>query len=209
MSTFQTPPPSQQPGPGFGPVQAPYGQPQGVPSQPYPAQSAVPAYGPPQTLAPQTGGPQGPPAQALAVPGMRLLARFLDYLITGALIAGAWVPTTLWMGRTFVPGDSRGVPVVLGLFAWSLLVGLFFEPLTMAMGGTLGKAICGLRVVRVETGRKLGFGQALGRWLAYLGIGMVPVLGLIGVLSCLWNEPFRQCLHDRAAKTVVVKRRWQ
>ncbi|MGD3107968.1 RDD family protein [Streptomyces sp. YGL11-2] len=155
------------------------------------------------------GTPQGPPPQALAVPGMRLLARLIDYLITGVLIAGVWVPTNIWMYSTFKPGDSRGAPVALGLIAWVLLVILFFEPLTMAMGGTLGKAICGLRVVHVETGNKLGFGHALGRWLAYLGIGMVPVLGLISVLSCIWNEPFRQCMHDRAANTAVVKRRWQ
>lgn len=158
---------------------------------------------------PHMGRPQGPPPQALAVPGMRLLARFIDYLIIGVLIAGAWVPTNIWMYSTFKPGDGRGAPVVLGLCAWTLLVGLFFEPLTMAMGGTVGKAICGLRVVHVETGNKLGFGHALGRWLAYLGIGMVPVLGLISVLSCIWNEPFRQCMHDRAANTAVLKRRWQ
>ncbi|MER6050400.1 RDD family protein [Streptomyces sp. NPDC020883] len=164
--------------------------------------------GQPQAGHPQMGRPQGPPPQALAVPGMRLLARFIDYLVIGVLIAGAWVPANIWMYSTFKPGDGRGVPVVLGLFAWTLLVGLFFEPLTTAMGGTLGKAICGLRVVHVETGNKLGFGHALGRWLAYLGIGMVPVLGLINVLSCIWNEPFRQCMHDRAANTAVVKRRW-
>ncbi|WP_234430918.1 RDD family protein [Streptomyces sp. NRRL F-4489] len=181
----------------------------GVPSQPYPPQTAAPSYGVPQAPQPQMGVAQGPPPQALAVPGMRLLARFIDYLITAALIAGAWVPTTIWMSSTFKPEDSRGVPVVFGLFAWTLLVGLFFEPLTMAMGGTLGKAICGLRVVRLETGEKLGFGHALGRWLAYLGIGMVPVLGLVNVLSCIWNEPFRQCMHDKAAKTAVIKRRWR
>ncbi|MFK0292749.1 RDD family protein [Streptomyces sp. NPDC090442] len=158
-------------------------------------------------MQPQMGMRQGPPPHALASPGMRLLARFIDYLIAAVLIGGAWVPTSIWMTSTFKAGDSRGAPIVLGLCAWTLLVGLFFEPLTMAMGGTIGKAICGVRVVKVETGEKLGFGHALGRWLAYLGIGMVPVLGLINVLSCIWNEPFRQCMHDKAANTAVVKRR--
>ncbi|WP_235094525.1 MULTISPECIES: RDD family protein [Streptomyces] len=152
--------------------------------------------------------PQGPPPQALAVPGMRLLARFIDSLITSTLTLGVWIATSAWL-YSLKGEDSRGTPVALILIAWELLVILFFEPLTTAMGGTIGKAICGLRVVHVETGNKLGFGHALGRWLAYLGIGMVPVLGLINVLSCIWNEPFRQCMHDRAANTAVVKRRWQ
>ncbi|GGU65890.1 hypothetical protein GCM10010211_33910 [Streptomyces albospinus] len=208
MNTFQPQPPPHQTGPGFGPAQPHYGQPQGMPPQPYPPQHAGPPYGPPQPLLPQTGGPQGPPPHALAAPGIRLLARLIDNLITVVLIAGVVVPTASYMKSTFQPGQS-GVPEVLGLLAWSLFIALFFEPLTMAMGGTIGKAICGLRVVRLATGHKLSFGHALGRWLAYLGIGMVPVLGLINVLSCTWNQPFRQCLHDKAASTVVVKRRWQ
>ncbi|MFF2812227.1 RDD family protein [Streptomyces sp. NPDC058000] len=221
MSTFQSPPPPNQPGPGFGPAQPQYGQPpygqqqygqpQGapVPPQPYPPQAPVPPYGAPQPLQPQMGRPQGPPPQALAVPGLRLLARFIDYLIILVLTLGVWIAVYAWMKSAFKSGDSGLMPTALSLIAWEVLVLLLFEPLTMAMGGTLGKAICGLRVVHIETGNKLGFGHALGRWLCYLGIGMVPILGLINVLSCIWNEPFRQCMHDKAANTVVVKRRWQ
>ncbi|MFG2138845.1 RDD family protein [Streptomyces sp. NPDC048650] len=156
-------------------------------------------------MPPQPGQPQGPPPQALAVPGMRLLARFIDQLIITVMLVGAVVLTTAFL-RDFKDAE---VPAVTLMLAWLLFAGLFFEPLTTAKGGTLGKAICGLRVVHLETGRKIGFGTALGRWLAYLGMGIVPVLGLINVLSCLWTEPFRQCRHDKAARTVVVKRRWQ
>jgi uncharacterized RDD family membrane protein YckC len=28
---------------------------------------------------------------------------------------------------------------------------------------------------------------------------------LLNVLWCTWDQPYRQCLHDKAAKTVVVR----
>jgi hypothetical protein len=30
-------------------------------------------------------------------------------------------------------------------------------------------------------------------------------VGLLDPLWCLWDKPYRQCLHDKPAKTVVVK----
>ncbi|MEU9113491.1 RDD family protein [Streptomyces sp. NPDC048483] len=210
MNNFQPPPPPGNPHPGFGPAQPQYGPPQAVPPQPIPhqpvaPQAGAPFYAPPQPLPPQTMQPQGPPRQALAVPGLRLLARFIDSVIISAMLVVAVRLTTGFLHHH----PEAEVPVVAAMLAWLLFAAVLFEPLTTAMGGTLGKAVCGLRVIRLETGRKVGFGIALGRWLAYLGMGMVPVLGLINVLSCIWNEPFRQCMHDRAANTVVVKRRWQ
>ncbi|MFJ9420166.1 RDD family protein [Streptomyces sp. NPDC101227] len=200
MTNFQQPPTPDIPSPGFAPAQAQHGPPQAAPPQ-----SAAPLYAPPQFVPPQTGQPQGPPRQALAVPGLRLLARFVDSVIITVMAVGAVGLTTKFLHHN--PGAE--VPVVTAMLIWLVFVVVFFEPLTTAMGGTLGKALCGLRVVRLETGQKIGFGIALGRWFAYLGMGMVPVLGQINILSCLWNEPFRQCLHDRAANTVVIKRRWQ
>ncbi|MFI9046748.1 RDD family protein [Streptomyces sp. NPDC053427] len=204
MTNFRPPPQPGDPYPGFGPAQPQYGPPQAVPPQPVPPQPVAPQYAA-AFPAPPPVPPQGPPPQALAVPGMRLLARFVDSLLITVMAVGSVGLTTKYLHHT----PEAEVPVVSALLAWLLFTGLFFEPLTTARGGTPGKALCGLRVVRLESGRKVGFGIALGRWLAYLGMGIVPVLGLVNVLSCLWNEPFRQCLHDRAATTVVVRRRWQ
>jgi hypothetical protein len=37
---------------------------------------------------------------------------------------------------------------------------------------------------------------------------LVPCVGvlfwLFNVLYCTWDQPYRQCLHDKAARTVVV-----
>jgi hypothetical protein len=33
----------------------------------------------------------------------------------------------------------------------------------------------------------------------------IPFLGLIDGLWQLWDKPLQQCLHDKAAQTVVVK----
>ena len=48
-------------------------------------------------------------------------------------------------------------------------------------------------------------------WLAFFALVMfvvgafVPFFNLIDVLWLLWDKPYRQCLHDKFAKTVVVK----
>lgn len=35
----------------------------------------------------------------------------------------------------------------------------------------------------------------------------MPFLGLLDVLWCLWDKPFQQCPHDKAAYSVVLTTR--
>ncbi len=247
----------QQGYPTQGYPQQGYGQ-QSPPQQGYPAQG-YPQSGYPQQGYPVPGYPVQPypgqpyPGQGyaaagysydgkiLATPdgdllgsrGMRLLARFLDGLITSALgialgfyfLHTMWHEFKLWLDleKLRPEGESPDTSLLLndGAFTHALysfigiylLVGILYEVLLLAFrGATLGKMMCGLKVRRWEHPGRLGW-WALLRWVGSSLIGMVPNVGgiysLLDSLWCLWDGR-RQCLHDKIAGTVVVTTRgWQ
>lgn len=154
--------------------------------------------------------------------GKRLGARFVDGLIAYAVAAAvafpfvgkaadhvqekidavnqAGVTRTIWL----VDGTT-GVylAIVVGVF---LLFGLLYEALpTAKWGGTPGKKLFGLRVLDIERQDSPGFGAALRRWLTYSVLSLV-VLGVVNVMWCLFDRPWRQCWHDKLARTFVADR---
>ncbi|MGW1891672.1 RDD family protein [Streptomyces sp. NPDC002004] len=162
-------------------------------------------------------------AQAAARPaalGKRFVARLLDTLVLGAVTAAAAVPLTVravdhingkideakLSGRTvtvwLIDGTTAGyLGVVLAVL---LLFGVVYEALpTARWGRTLGKKLCGLQVRDIEGHEPPPFGAALRRWLVY-SIPGVLVIGVVGVLWCLFDRPWRQCWHDKAAGTFVA-----
>ncbi|MFE2678428.1 RDD family protein [Streptomyces hygroscopicus] len=133
----------------------------------------------------------GPDEDALGGFGARLAARVLD---TGVLIAAVLLAGVL-------AGDAGdGFPALLV----AVVAGGYEPVLTAVFGATPGKQLCGLRVVR-RSGGGPGFGRALWRWACVLAGYAVPVLGIVNVLRCAWDRPYRQCLHDKAAGTVVCR----
>src|SRR5829696_4767353 len=70
-------------------------------------------------------------------------------------------------------------------------------------GQTIGKRVVGIRV-RAERGGPAGYGKALARNLVARVIGLLPFVGLIDVLWPLWDDR-NQCLHDKAASTIVIR----
>ncbi|TJZ51942.1 RDD family protein [Streptomyces piniterrae] len=171
---------------GFPPPQGEFGPP------------PAPAYAyPPQV--------SGPSEQMLANQGARLGARLLDILFVFVLMAVVAGGSALV--HAMAPG-SEALGVITGVIAIiSLVVLVFHEPfMNWKFGGTLGKQICGLRVARLEDGRNISLGRAFGRFLVVFPMGFVPFLSLLNLLWCCWDKPYRQCLHDKAATTVVVKR---
>ncbi|MFF9173706.1 RDD family protein [Streptomyces sp. NPDC014793] len=161
--------------------------------------------------------------QAAARPaglGKRFAARLIDNLVLGAVTAAAAVPlgtqaadhiqdkidaarlsgrtVTVWLidGTT---GTALGI--VLGVL---LVFGVLYEALpTAKWGRTLGKKLCGIEVRDIEGHEPPGFGAALRRWLVYSVPGLLGI-GLLGVLWCLFDRPWRQCWHDKAAHTFVA-----
>ncbi|MEU9479690.1 RDD family protein [Streptomyces sp. NPDC048191] len=161
--------------------------------------------------------------QAAARPaglGKRLAARLVDSLVVGAVTAAAAVPlgiqavdhiqqkvdeaklsgheVTVWLldGTT-----GTGLGIVLAVL---LLVGVVYEVLpTAKWGRTLGKKLLGIEVRDIEAHEPPSFGAALRRWLAYSVPGLLGI-GIVGVLWCLFDRPWHQCWHDKAAHTFVA-----
>lgn len=187
-------PPHAQPGPygsphGGGPYADAYGAPYGG------------SYGGPYGPRPVAG----PPVEILASQGIRLAARAVDVALLLLCMIAAVVLAALVQSLI---GTDPGVSVVFAVVCYAaLFLGYFaYEPLmTWRYGATVGKLLCGIRVARLSDGRNLTFGQSLGRYFVNIPMGFVPFLGLLNVLWCCWDQPYRQCLHDKVVSSVVVK----
>ncbi|MGW3122109.1 RDD family protein [Streptomyces sp. NPDC001107] len=161
--------------------------------------------------------------QAAARPaglGKRLAARLLDTVVLAAVTAVAAVPlgtqavdhvnqkideaklsgqtVTVWL----LDGTTS---VYLGIILAVLLgFGVLYEVLpTAKWGRTLGKKLLGLEVRDIEAHEPPTFGGALRRWLVYSVPGLLGV-GVVGVLWCVFDRPWHQCWHDKAAGTFVT-----
>ncbi|GAA3489229.1 RDD family protein [Streptomyces cremeus] len=154
--------------------------------------------------------------------GRRLAARLLDTLVLGAAVAAVAVPLVTravdhieekiraakLSGTTvtvyLLDSTTLGIlGAVLGAF---LLLGLLYEAVpTAKWGRTLGKKVFGLQVRDIEEHEPPRFGGALRRWLVYGVLGVLGI-GVLNVLWCLFDRPWRQCWHDKAARTFVAGR---
>jgi uncharacterized RDD family membrane protein YckC len=106
-----------------------------------------------------------------------------------------------------------GVDILLSLlgfvavvFAFSLLLAYVYEVEMMFRSGqTFGKRIMKIRIIPVDPAQTLTRGHAARRFLVEQGAQLVPGLGWVDGLFQLWDKPYRQCLHDKFAKTLVIK----
>ena len=216
---------SGQAQPSYGQAQPGYGT---AGTQPYPSYPQ-PGYGQPyQPYGYQMAGKD----PALAEWWRRLLARVIDGLILGVICSPLWIPP--W--STFVhqltaiadrypgarlgtiPAAKNAIATAEGHLAGKLLaVGLAFYALAFcydwiqhwAWGQTIGKRALRTKVVKADGNPRLGGGSAAGRAAIYALPPLVPAVGgLFGLVNELWLtwDPRRQCLHDKAAHTVVIKK---
>ncbi|NGN69152.1 RDD family protein, partial [Streptomyces sp. A7024] len=152
--------------------------------------------------------------------GRRFFARLIDGAVVFGLAAAAAVPfagkvtdhiqdkiedaentgrtVTVWL----VDGTTGPyLALILGVY---LVLGLLYEALPVSTWGrTLGKKICGIKVLDIEGQDPPSFGAATRRWLTYGVLGLLGI-GLVNVLWCLFDKPWRQCWHDKAARTYVA-----
>ncbi|MCK7623964.1 RDD family protein [Streptomyces sp. RS10V-4] len=159
---------------------------------------------------------QGHPAPL----GRRLAARLIDTLVLAAVTLAVALP--MWStvtdhldakveaakqsGRqvTVYLVDGTTAPVFLTLLAVVLIGGGLYEVLpTLKWGRTLGKKLCGVRVLDIESHDTPRLAQAIRRWLVYGVLGVLAV-GVVNALWCLVDKPWRQCWHDKAARTFVA-----
>jgi len=224
-----------QPGPGYPPPQPPNDASRGG----WP--SELSRYQGSRGYAPTGYGPIGygqmagykgaryglPPAGpgALASQWRRWAARLLDGLIELPVVFIIMLPLIIDVAHqasneagtsTGTAQPTKGVLATEGLLFLGILLLLCgqvcWEALaTRHWGRTPGKAILGIRPVRVQQGRanpgRMPAGTCWGRAAFYNLIGLVPCVGgiiaLLNELWCLWDQD-RQCLHDKAAHTLVI-----
>ncbi|MDX3329807.1 RDD family protein, partial [Streptomyces sp. ME02-6979-3A] len=162
-------------------------------------------------------------SQASARPaglGKRLAARMVDTVVLGALVGAVGFPlvtrATGHIDQKIEAAKLSGETVTVwlldattaglfgGVLAAFLVLGFLLEALpTAKWGRTLGKKLCGLEVRDIESHDSPTVGAALRRWLVYGVLGLLAV-GVLNVLWCLIDRPWRQCWHDKAARTFVA-----
>ena len=133
------------------------------------------------------------------VAAVPLGTRALDHVnekIDAAKLSGETVTVWLLDGTT-----SAYLGIVLAVL---LLFGVLYEALpTAKWGRTLGKKLLGLEVRDIEAHEPPAFGPALRRWFVYSVPGLLGI-GVVGVAWCLFDRPWHQCWHDKAARTFVA-----
>lgn len=177
------------------------------------ANQPPPPYGQPHSPYPVSQPPGIPVGMApLATAGQRFLARLLDTLVLGVIWALALAATGALQSAIDDPDNPDvGKSVLSAIIAFVLYFG--YEGAMLARDGqTLGKKAARIRVAMLADGDvPRGKGWTRAAVYALPGIAYPVVVGalfwLLNSLWQLWDKPFHQCLHDRAAKTVVVEAR--
>ncbi len=104
---------------------------------------------------------------------------------------------------TPTPGFVWLYLAVLGVALVAGLVMVAYETvLVAAFGRTLGMRWLRIRPLRTGGGT-IGWARSFVRAFVYWVFSLVGWIGLLNVLWCLWDDD-RQCLHDKAADTIVV-----
>jgi uncharacterized RDD family membrane protein YckC len=179
-------------------------------------------------MAPAGYGPSGvatlaPNGKPLASVGDRFLARLVDFAAYFVISLVITIPAVIAIvalastGTTVSSDGSRAqlasgsllgiVGVYIGIFVLFFIVRYVYEvEIPKRTGQTFGKRVMKTAVVPLDPGIALTRGIMVKRWLVYgVADAIVPFLGLLDALWLLWDKPWRQCLHDKFAQTVVVK----
>ncbi|EPD54786.1 RDD family protein [Streptomyces sp. HGB0020] len=207
------------PAPGSG---SPYDAPSGgeQPPQPPPGGPPPPGGQPP----PYAGGPHGAsdpyggssyPADPLAgMPplapsGKRTLARIIDMILVGIVV---WLLTwPMGVHEYSVDGDD----IEYGKsFAQSVVAAVLYIAydtfMTSTSGQTLGKKWLNMRVANLNNGSTPSVQTSLARaavlWIPFAFCCACIWTAISGGWS-YFDRPYKQGLHDKAAKTVVVSTR--
>jgi uncharacterized RDD family membrane protein YckC len=109
----------------------------------------------------------------------------LEQILEAASVEGVWLPSAA---------------------VWSLAFLLLYSPLSVSRwGGTVGKRLLGMEVVRDADGGGLSYGAALVRHVSNLAMNAVPVF-VVANMSVIGLSAKRQGLHDRLVGSRVVMR---
>ncbi|MBT2443144.1 RDD family protein [Streptomyces sp. ISL-36] len=217
-SPYGTPPPGGPPpgGPPGGPP--PGGPPPGGPSPGSPYGSPYDSAPPPPPYGGYGGGYGGTDPLAgmppLAESGRRILARIIDWLIIAVPLALIGIPFDIYTRASEGDNDfgdtvnsfNGGSQLVFQLI--TIVAYIAYDTVMTAKNGqTVGKKVMKLRVAMLNDGSTPPMNASLIRavvlWLPAL-ICCACLWPLILLILILVDKPYKQGLHDKAAKTVVV-----
>ena len=163
-----------------------------------------------------------PGGQPLADFATRLLAYMIDTAIVSAVFTVIFTPVALIVMfqrmseidmTTATESDFVSAmlgPLVLlelGFFAVLLVAYyIYYVEVMHRSGQTIGKKAMKIRVVPLDPSARLTRGMATKRYLMEFFVGLlVPFFSWLDGLWQLWDKPYLQTLHDKVAKTIVVK----
>ena len=97
----------------------------------------------------------------------------------------------------------------LAFTLFSALVAATYEIVLIHLKGqTVGKMAVHIKVIQIEDGGLPSWDRSLIRWAVPEAARWVPVIGgLLALVVYLWMlwDPSRQGLHDKAARTIVIR----
>jgi len=168
-------------------------------------------FAPPLAALAEPGSLAGAPV--LAGRGMRLVAVIVDGILMSLIV---WPLFFVFGGSGLMtpPDDPGSVSAAYGRMAHmfgAMIPGYVVAAVVQAwslhaFGGTLGKKIMGLRIVRRDGSRASWVRLFFGRGGAAVLPVFIPLLGSLYALidMLLIFRESRQCLHDQIADTIVV-----
>ncbi|MFF3646190.1 RDD family protein [Streptomyces sp. NPDC002564] len=206
-SPYDTPPAGEGP---------PYGAPPPGSGPPPPGAGGGSPYGappPPYGGDPYGGGPGGYGGQdplagmpPLADSGKRVLARIIDMILVGIVVGLlSWAFGT---AEYDIDPDKVNTGKSFGQSLLAAVLYIAYDTFLISRTGqTLGKKWLGLRVANLNDGATPTLQTALARaavlWLPFAFCCACIWTAICGGWS-FFDKPYKQGLHDKAAKTVVV-----
>lgn len=138
----------------------------------------------------------------------RLGAAIIDGIILALLLAPIQYFAGMYdMEENVGIFDNLGQGFLMGLLG-VLIFAVINGKLLLNCGQTVGKKLLGIQIVDETKVEQATNNQIVKRYATYFGLSIVPVIG--GLLS-LMNVLFifntnKQCVHDLAAKTIVIRK---
>ncbi|MDF3292931.1 RDD family protein [Streptomyces silvisoli] len=174
----------------------PFGEPSGAGGEPPYGRMPPPPAGGRAESDPLAGMPP------LANRFKRLVARIIDALIVG-------IPLGLILGFAFGGYNyNRAGRSFWQELIYALVYFAYDGYMLTTRGQTFGKQFMKIRVAMLDNGALPAGQPGWTRAAVYALPPIVPCCGslfwLVNVLWLLWDKPYQQALHDKAAKTVVV-----
>jgi uncharacterized RDD family membrane protein YckC len=207
---------------------APY--PAGYPQGEYPQAYPQAGFAVPSGLRPPAPKPTTPDGRPLAEFTDRLIAFLVDvavfFVVSLILVVPAIIGTFVVLSDTVgnIEYDADGNAInepslgavllpLLAIYGGVLILSVLFsylyevEHALRRQGTTWGKRVMKIRIVPLDDSTvPVTRGMLVRRWLVWYVLGaFVPFFRWIDGLWQLWDQPYKQCLHDKWAATVVIK----